>query len=375
METVLYFASFLCCRNLADDPDCKQYLPMDPLSRDLYTQCRDGILFWYGPCQPFGPWIQINSFKVVKLWLLKIKFRHATISVKASWCNTRELCTVTSIALKITLWSILCVPQCTPLAHINHTNRNLVINSRLCLFGNNVTCNVGLLKKYLPDMWRECLRIALLGPFTCCITLFSGNVTPTRPCVTLLLLELYTFVTFFFGKFDNPFALHNIWMAGLFVKNFMTFTKIKFSEKSPSYFQQAHQQVWARHDRWTNHQQTLRPRQVERLPDSREPHAGLELCPGDRMQHRQHRTRGPTCRQTTLGPRSALADHQGEACWSMFFGPFVSLIVENMCANLRKYVQILWMTQVIPNLLRGKGFVCFLTLMNGMENLYSIENM
>ncbi|KAK2190670.1 hypothetical protein NP493_70g00021 [Ridgeia piscesae] len=31
-------------RNLADDVDCKQYLPMDPDSRDLYTQCRDGVL-------------------------------------------------------------------------------------------------------------------------------------------------------------------------------------------------------------------------------------------------------------------------------------------------------------------------------------------
>lgn len=32
-------------RNLKDDPDCQNYLPLDPQSHDLYTKCNDGILF------------------------------------------------------------------------------------------------------------------------------------------------------------------------------------------------------------------------------------------------------------------------------------------------------------------------------------------
>ena len=30
---------------MADDPDCAEYLPLDPENRDLYTKCKNGILF------------------------------------------------------------------------------------------------------------------------------------------------------------------------------------------------------------------------------------------------------------------------------------------------------------------------------------------
>jgi len=32
-------------RNLADDPDCQSYLPLNPETKDLYNKCKDGILF------------------------------------------------------------------------------------------------------------------------------------------------------------------------------------------------------------------------------------------------------------------------------------------------------------------------------------------
>jgi plastin-3 len=32
-------------RNLADDPDCKKYIPLDPETKDLYNKCKDGIIF------------------------------------------------------------------------------------------------------------------------------------------------------------------------------------------------------------------------------------------------------------------------------------------------------------------------------------------
>jgi plastin-3 len=32
-------------RNLGDDPDCKEYLPLNPETKDLYIKCKDGILF------------------------------------------------------------------------------------------------------------------------------------------------------------------------------------------------------------------------------------------------------------------------------------------------------------------------------------------
>ena len=41
IQTIIFIT-----RNLKEDPDCQNYLPLDPESHDLYTKCSDGILFW-----------------------------------------------------------------------------------------------------------------------------------------------------------------------------------------------------------------------------------------------------------------------------------------------------------------------------------------